>query len=962
MNIAISNSFISFLSGIGLTILLCFYSTTSVAQEAPVVEWTKTIDGPQLTDYAEEVTVDADGNVYSIGSFYTEADFDPGPGEFIMTTIPGSWEGFVLKLDSDGNFIWAKKLPRGLSFNRSIDIDAAGNLIIAGNFYGTVDFDPGAGVFNLTSNGGNDDFYILKLNAGGNFIWAVSVGSTFSDNVRDVKVDPSGNIYASGNFRGTVDFNPGVGVFNLTSSFNNTFILKLDANSNFLWARSFVNSMGNQATSLDLDGTAGVYCAGTFSGATDFDPGAGTFNITSAGGTDSYITKLDASGNFIWAKSIGGGATLRINEITQDASGSILATGIYTGTCDFDPGAGVTNYTAVVGTGDLFILKLNSSGDFVWAKVIGGSSSEEGFGIACDAAGNVYTTGSFFSGTVDFDPGPGVFNLTSAGFEDIFLSKLDPSGNMVWTIRMGGTGGGSGYADRGESLKIDAAGTIYLSGRFANGVDFDPGTCTDIRSAKAASDPFIQKIKLGTVSLPPTITSFTPTTGPIGTPVVITGTNFSTTPASNAVTFFNNRAATVSGSTTTTINTTVPASSVTGRISVTVNCVTVQSATNFIVGAAPVPTITSFTPTSGPVGTTVIITGTNFSSTPSANTVNFNGTAATVTASTSTSITTTVPSSASTGKITVTVAGNTATSVSDFTVTTPVGLTITSQPVNFPACPGDVATFSTTATGTTNITYRWQIEDDGIFTDINNGNGYSGASTSTLSINTNQNNGIGIFRCRINGDGASQVVTNEVSIIINQNCGSNEPPVIQPGTGAAQVGGIVRLDLTSLISDPDDNLDASTLQLVSNVSEQGASASLSDWELTLDYNGIIFLGVDRISIAICDLAAACTEQELSIEVSGDISVFNAISPNGDSKNEVFIIQSIDVLPDANKNRVTILNRWGDVVFEVSNYNNTDRVFKGIGNNGQELSTGTYFYKIEFSSGRKTQTGYLSLMR
>ncbi|HET9054439.1 MAG TPA: gliding motility-associated C-terminal domain-containing protein, partial [Cyclobacteriaceae bacterium] len=95
---------------------------------------------------------------------------------------------------------------------------------------------------------------------------------------------------------------------------------------------------------------------------------------------------------------------------------------------------------------------------------------------------------------------------------------------------------------------------------------------------------------------------------------------------------------------------------------------------------------------------------------------------------------------------------------------------------------------------------------------------------------------------------------------------------------------------------------------------------------------------------------------------GNINIYNAVSPNGDGMNEIFVIQNIGLLPDTQNNRVTIFNRWGDVVFEISNYNNDDRSFTGLNKSGNALPPGTYFYRIEFSGGRKTQTGYLSLKR
>lgn len=167
----------------------------------------------------------------------------------------------------------------------------------------------------------------------------------------------------------------------------------------------------------------------------------------------------------------------------------------------------------------------------------------------------------------------------------------------------------------------------------------------------------------------PVIASFTPASGPIGTSVTISGSNFSTTPANNTVKF-NETAATVTASTATSITTSVPSAATSGKITVTVGGQTSTSASSFIIITVPAPSISNFTPTSGPAGTTVTIAGTNFSTTPANNTVKFNETAATITASTATSITTSVPAGASTGKVKVTVGGQTATSTSDFIVPT----------------------------------------------------------------------------------------------------------------------------------------------------------------------------------------------------------------------------------------------------------------------------------------------------
>ncbi len=113
----------------------------------------------------------------------------------------------------------------------------------------------------------------------------------------------------------------------------------------------------------------------------------------------------------------------------------------------------------------------------------------------------------------------------------------------------------------------------------------------------------------------------------------------------------------------------------------------------------------------------------------------------------------------------------------------------------------------------------------------------------------------------------------------------------------------------------------------------------------------------------CDVFGECTSQQLQITVIiGEIEIFNALSPNNDGQNDAFIIRYIDLIPDTQNNRVTIYNRWGDVVFEITDYNNIDRVFRGQNDNGKDLPSGTYFYKIEFGSRIEMKTGYLSVRR
>ncbi len=391
------------------------------------------------------------------------------------------------------DYAWAKRMGgTGGDVARSVVVDASGNVYTTGAFNGTVDFDPGAGTANLTS-AGVDDVFVSKLDASGNYLWAKRMGGTGSDVARSVVVDASGNVYTTGAFNGTVDFDPGAGTANLTSAGGeDIFVSKLNASGNHLWAKRMGGTTGEAGYGIAVDASGNVYTTGYFLGTADFDPGAGTANLTSAGVDDVFVSKLDASGNYLWAKGMGGTSIDIGYGIAVDASGNVYTTGSFNGTVDFDPGAGTANLTSAGGD-DVFVSKLNASGNYLWAKRMGGTSIDIGYGIAVDASGNVYTTGSFI-GTVDFDPGAGTANLTSAGGEDIFVSKLDASGNHLWAKRMGGTS-----VDIGYGIAVDAAGNVYTTGYFFFTVDFDPGASTANLISAGIGDIFVSKLSLPSV-------------------------------------------------------------------------------------------------------------------------------------------------------------------------------------------------------------------------------------------------------------------------------------------------------------------------------------------------------------------------------------------------------------------------------------------------------------------------------
>ncbi|MEP6795032.1 MAG: hypothetical protein ABJB16_11945 [Saprospiraceae bacterium] len=443
--------------------------------QAPDWIWAKSFGETEFVNNSRCITTDPEtDDVYTTGTFAGLMDFNP-PGNFWLSSV-GKKDLFISKLNSSGGFVWAFSLgaPGSTIEGYSILIDTAGSgsIFVAGDYDGTVDFNPGSGLFNLTSIGGSDVF-IAKYTLTGNLIWAKSFGGTGDEICFSMALDPSrdGGIYSIGKFSGTVDFNPGGGVYNLTSAGGDEiFNSKWDADGNFQWARRLGGSLADVGLSIALDASGSIYGTGKFEGVADFDPGAGVFNLTSSGNADIFIYKLNASGNFIWARGIGGTGTDIGFSIAVDPSinGGVYTTGQFSGLVDFNPGSDTFNLSGV-GDPDMFISKLNDQGDFVWAKSMVGDVVGKSITIDTSDVGYVYTTG-YFNGSVDFDPGTGSFTLTAAGENDIFISKINFSGEFKWAKRVGSEGD-----DQANSIALGKQGNICYTGFFRDTVDFDPG-------------------------------------------------------------------------------------------------------------------------------------------------------------------------------------------------------------------------------------------------------------------------------------------------------------------------------------------------------------------------------------------------------------------------------------------------------------------------------------------------------
>ncbi|HEU4606937.1 MAG TPA: hypothetical protein VFS31_02430, partial [Chitinophagaceae bacterium] len=331
--------------------------------------------------------------------------------------------------------------------------------------------------------------FILKLDASGDFLFAKQL----SANSSKILIDSTGNILIACDVQGLpVDFDPGPSVFNITPKENSDVVVcKLTATGDFIWAKQIGGSSYDGSSVLEIDKDNNVFIGGYFYGTCDFDPGPATYNLTSAGESDIFVTKLDASGNFVWARSMGDYYRESIFDLKFDFSGNIVLTGRTEGGGDFDPGADVA-YLNGKGGSDCILIKLSGQGNLVWAKLIGSSFDEDGNSLSIDQAGNITLAGAF-TGALDLDPGVGIAMTSLSGIFDIFIARYNASGEFITSRQIGGK-----YWDACKGLFTDPSGNLYMTGTFQGEVDFDPGPRVysmtgPVSASSAPADIFICK-------------------------------------------------------------------------------------------------------------------------------------------------------------------------------------------------------------------------------------------------------------------------------------------------------------------------------------------------------------------------------------------------------------------------------------------------------------------------------------
>jgi hypothetical protein len=350
----------------------------------------------------------------------------------------------------------------GSSVVASTALDAQGYVYVAGSFSGTVQF--GSTTLATAALGfGQNCGFVAKLDGAGAYQWVRPVGGLATTYGGGLAVDASGNVTLTGSFYG-----PSVtmGPYTLTSasaypSSADGFVARLDTNGNWQWVSQVAGPGNDNAGRPVLDAAGNVYISGGFAGATVALGSTVLANAGSSGTFDVFVAKLDAQGNWLWARRGGGSNEDGINSLAVEAGGNVYITGLVQGgAATFGP----FTTTSSLGNADVLVAKLDAAGNWLWIARGGGSGIDHGTGIALDAAGNAYIAGHFDGPTATFGPvtltnaNP---NGPSAGYRDVLVAKLDAAGAWQWAVRAGGPD-----SDSGGPIALDAAGRLVVAGTF----------------------------------------------------------------------------------------------------------------------------------------------------------------------------------------------------------------------------------------------------------------------------------------------------------------------------------------------------------------------------------------------------------------------------------------------------------------------------------------------------------------
>lgn len=378
----------------------------------------------------------------------------------------------------------------GYDEGRAITTGSDGRILVLGSFDSSVKLDPASNNITLRGPSNTTSYFVAHYSSTGQYIrgFSISVNRTGRGLYGGITTDAAGNIFITGMFSGTTDFDPSSNVASLTAAKADGFIAKYDSTGQYKWAIPISGGNDLSLRSIVADAMGNVYATGYFNGAVDFDPSSSVKQLQWQALSDGFVAKYNSAGELVWAFPIGSQNIDYCTSIQLTRAGNILVTGTFSYTMDLDPGPG-TKYISPYGNTsyDLFVAQYTLEGAYQWGFGLGSDKEDMGWAITSDGDNNVYVTGEFRN-TVDFDPSSKVATLTShlAGSGSAFIAKYNSLGVYQWADRI------NGYS-QGQAISANTTGDVLLTGGF-NGTT-TIGSSTTVTAVGYQNDVFVALYK-----------------------------------------------------------------------------------------------------------------------------------------------------------------------------------------------------------------------------------------------------------------------------------------------------------------------------------------------------------------------------------------------------------------------------------------------------------------------------------
>jgi hypothetical protein len=382
--------------------------------------WARRMGGT-YSDVAQSVSTDSSGNIVVVGYYQSNPlNIYAADGTTVSFTLSNPQlveDVFVVKYDSSGNPLWARRMG-GTSSDvaQSVSTDSSGNIVVVGSYISTslnIYAANGSTVSFTLSNSGSNDVFVVKYDSSGTLLWARRMGGTGADVSSSVSTDSSGNVIVFGFYNSTLNIfaaNGSTVSFTLANAGSgDCYVVKYDSSGTPLWARRMGGALSDNSTSMSVDLSGNIVVAGYYaSNPLNIYAANGStvsFTLSNAGSNDAFVVKYDPSGTPLWARRLGGTGDDRANSVSTDSSGNILVAGYYQNNplnIFAADGTTVSFTLSNAGSNDAFLVKYDSSGTLLWARRIAGTGNDIANSVSTDSSQNIVVTGNYGSTSLSF--------------------------------------------------------------------------------------------------------------------------------------------------------------------------------------------------------------------------------------------------------------------------------------------------------------------------------------------------------------------------------------------------------------------------------------------------------------------------------------------------------------------------------------------------------------------------------